>query len=111
MLCENEKEYRVLVCIDYWRAWDGDVRNKPSFHSIRPHEAIHDAKKISTAQLDPIHHPQKLSVIDVLNLHFSWHLSGIFTINPSGTGLLRVNFPYVWLRRKITLHNHKARKV
>ena len=49
MLCENEKEYRVLVCIDYWRAWDGDVRNKPSFHSIRPHEAIHDAKKISTA--------------------------------------------------------------
>ena len=35
---------------------DGDVRNKP-FHSIRPHEAIHDAKKISTV-LYPINHPK-----------------------------------------------------
>lgn len=69
----------VLIIEELSRQRDGDVRNKPSFHSIRPHEAIHDAKKISTAQLDPIHHPQKLSVIDVLNLHFSWHLSGIFT--------------------------------
>ena len=80
---------------------DGDVRNKP-FHSIRPHEAIHDAKKISTV-LYPINHPKNFqnsssstskslkSSLGTYSPHFSFKVDSIIMDLYILSGLLGVS--------------------